>query len=73
MPAFAHVFYYFFFYFLNLLQRAALYYTNLQNDLEIKNSYLLFNMPADKPLVDSCKVYSNVAFRAAAASSFLRR
>lgn len=38
-------------------------YRFIMSTFDIKNSYLLFNMPSDKPLLDSCKVYSNVAFR----------
>lgn len=51
--------------------KCSTYYTNLEITLRVKNSYLLFNMPADRPLVDSCIVYSNVAFRAGAACTFL--
>lgn len=41
------------------------------NNLEIKNSYLLLNASADKPLVDSWEVCSNVAFRAGAVCTLL--
>lgn len=40
------------------------------NNLEINNGYLLFNMSAVKPLVGSCRVYSNVACRAGAVCTF---
>lgn len=55
-------------YFISYINPSALErctsYMNLQITLRFSYSYLLFSMPTDKPLVDSCELYSNVAFRA---------
>lgn len=59
MTAFAHYYLFLFRTKFHLLRSAALYYNDSSNNLE-KNSCLLFNLPADKPLDDSCKVYSTL-------------